>query len=300
MIRIFLVFVLLITGTTAFSQEKVVLQGRITADSLNTSSVNIINLTQKSGTTHNASGGFAIEVREQDTLLFSSVQYEVLEIIITQEILEGKYLEIELSESINELDEVQISNISLTGNLQQDLSRITTFSQTDVGIPLSSKPRLTSIQRKLETASAVQTDSKRNPPGLVNVSLDAILNTFNGKIEMLRKARDNEVLENIVLAGMEAFPVAFFVEELELPEEHIKNFVYYCAENPNFRSLLADGKQLELLEYYQKKALQFKEQRINRQGKILKLNLDWKERGSIFHSNYIPGGDSFNWTIYWC
>ena len=81
---------------------------------------------------------------------------------------------------------------------------------------------------------------------------------------MLRKARQNEVMTSIVQTGINAFPFKYYLKQLDLPESQITNFVYYCAENPNFKHLPADENQLELLEFYQEKAVLFLEQRMGK------------------------------------
>ena len=246
-------------SASAFSQENTLLKGKIHADSsLTDTYINIINLTQKTGTVNAPSGNFEIEVTVNDSLLFSSVQYEPVKVRISEEVLEIGFLNIWLKENVNKLAEVRISDIDLTGNLTQDLSNIPTFTQADMGFAMSDKPLPTSIERKLYTASGVQ------KTGLVNMSLDGILNTFNGKIEMLRKAKENQELDNLVIAGMNALPEKFFMLDLEIPQSEIKNFVYFCTETSYFRSLLRKEKLLELIEFYQRKAPVFLEERMGK------------------------------------
>ena len=156
-------------------QEQIKLKGIIKADSLNGSAINIINLSQKTGTTNSEAGLFEIEVKVNDTLQFSSIQYESIVVVITPVILSEQFLEIHLRENINQLNEVKISDITLTGNLKEDISQVETFSQKDIGFPHSTKKPLTPIERKLISARA-------GP-------LITLLNTLNGRIEMLRRKK---------------------------------------------------------------------------------------------------------------
>lgn len=260
MTRSFLFFILLLLSLSGYSQ-RTLLNGEILTHNGETSSINIINLTSELGTTNNEQGEFKIEVKLSDTLLFSSVQYEPREIIITQEVLEMPFLQVHLEEKIDELKEVTISDISLSGNLSTDLENIPTLTQADLGFPMSDRPRPTSIERKLKTASNVSTTSKENPPGLLNVSLDGILNRINGKTEMLQKAAANEDLSQMVDAGIAALPVTFFTG-LEIALDRIRDFVYFCAEDQKFQTLLFETKRLELTEFYILKAPQFIKDRI--------------------------------------
>lgn len=261
MIRYLTCIFVIFFGLSASGQERVLLRGEILTPDDNTTSINIINLTSQKGTTNTPDGEFQIGVRNRDTLVFSSVQYIMREVIITEELLQKPFLTVLLVEKIDELEEVNISDISLSGNLATDITNIPTLTQADLGFPMSDVPRPTSIERKLKTASNVSTTSRENPPGMFNVSLDGILNRINGKTEMLQKAAANEDLSQIVDAGVAAFPSSFFID-LAIPEERIRDFVYFCAENSGFRSLLAEAKRLELVEFYLLKAPEFIKERL--------------------------------------
>lgn len=257
----YLIALALLLYFSAFGQERKLLTGRIITQDQENSFINIINLSSKSGTTNNSKGEFEISVSKEDTLLFSSVQYESREIIITEEVLKMAFLPVLLVEKIDELKEVTLSDINLSGNLANDLEYIPTLTQADLGFPMSDKPKLTSIERKLKTASNVSTSSKYNPPGMVNVSLDGIINRFNGKTEMLRKAAANEDLSQVVDEGVAALPVSFF-SDLGIPKDRHRDFVYFCAEDESFSALLPEAKRLELVEFYLIKATQFLKERL--------------------------------------
>ncbi len=237
------------------------MQGKILTPEEEISAINIINLTSERGTTNNKSGGFEIEVAVNDTLLFSSVQYELREIVVTKEVLKKAFLTVLLVEKIDELNEVSISDIDLSGNLATDIENIPTLTQADLGFPMNDFPRPTSIERKLKTASNVSTSSRYNPPGNLNVSLDGIINSINGKTAMLQKAAANEDLSQTVDAGVAALPLSFFTD-LDIPEDRIRDFVYFCAEDRRFYSLLPEAKRFELVEFYQAKAPEFIKERL--------------------------------------
>ncbi|GHA39851.1 hypothetical protein GCM10007103_21570 [Salinimicrobium marinum] len=239
----------LLSHAFAFSQETKLLQGKIHADSsLTDVYINIINLSGETGTVNAPSGNFEIDVAVNDSLLFSSVQYEPVKIKVSEEIFERGFLNIWLKENVNELAEVQISNIDLTGNLSTDLSNIQIFDQSTVGIAFSTSKHMAPVERHLSTA-------KSSP-------LIYLLNTLNGDLKMLKKARNNELLAMMADKGMGTMPIEFYTEDLKLPEHEIINFVYFCTESPEYESLLADPKRLELIEFYKEKAPEFIENRM--------------------------------------
>lgn len=239
-----LFFLCLLWSSFLFSQEKIILKGRVTSDSLNLPDINIINLNQETGTISTIIGKFKIRVKKNDTLLFSSVQHENKKIIITSEILENEFLDVELEENINELAEVQISNINLSGNLQQDLTQVEIFDQAEIGFPLSSAKPRTYIERKLDLA--------------YGGPVITLINTLNGRIKMLKKARSNEVLDDLIDKAVKAVPEEFFIEKLKIPKYEIENFVHFCSNSSNFKILVSEERKLELIELFKRKAAEFK------------------------------------------
>ncbi len=237
---------LLFVGSMVYSQDITSLNGKIIAPSLDGTAINILNLTQESGTTNLPSGEFEIAVRPGDTLLFSSLIFNDLEVKITAEILEKGYLEVTLTEKLNELNEVMISNINLSGNLRNDLSNIPTFNQADVGFPL--KRTLSPLERKLHR--------------IRSTALSSAYNFLSGKTKDLKEYEKIEKLQKVIKEGVQAVPKTFFTEHLEIPAEHIINFVYFCAENPNFYKLLESNRAFDLAAYYEKKAPVFLDERV--------------------------------------
>ena len=143
---VFILFVSFISFSVD-AQQREPLEGKILADSLNGAAINILNLSSGMGTTNNEAGDFQIAVRVENTLYFSSIQYETREIVISEDLLKKGFLGVMLKEKLNELDEVNISNITLEGNLNTDLDKIYTFTQADIGFPMSHVPKPTSIER---------------------------------------------------------------------------------------------------------------------------------------------------------
>ncbi|MGB8705590.1 MAG: carboxypeptidase-like regulatory domain-containing protein, partial [Gillisia sp.] len=86
--------------SSAFAQETIQLKGKIIADSIQGSSINIVNLSNFSGTTNASDGSFEIKASVNDTLFFSSVQFKKKQVIVSPEIFGKGFLEIQLEENI--------------------------------------------------------------------------------------------------------------------------------------------------------------------------------------------------------
>ena len=85
------------------------------------SNIHVINTSRGNAEVTDINGLFEISVSIGEKLVFSSVQYEKYELIITENIFSSKEITIYLKGFVNELDEVIVTNNSLTGNLKTDL-----------------------------------------------------------------------------------------------------------------------------------------------------------------------------------
>lgn len=235
--------------TSSYSQEGILLQGKIHTDSLEDSSIHIININSQAGTTNSSLGNFEIRVRENDILLFSSVQFKNEEIVITKEIIDEGFLNVNLTSLVNELEEVKISDIKLSGNLARDLPSLETINKYNLGVPLSTKPPPTQEDRRLYTAT-------HSAGGIV--SFDLILNVISGRLKKLKNEKEIGDFRRLVYRAIEFLPPSFYSEELGLNEEEVINFVYFCAENEIFQALVRSENQLAVIEFYQNNILAFR------------------------------------------
>ena len=233
-----IIFLFLFINLQGYGQETIQLKGRIIADSLDGASIHIINLNKDSGAASSPTGNFEIPVSIFDTVSFSSIQFEKLEILITRQIMQEGYLLVELTERTNVLEEVYISNHNLTGNLKVDIYNISIFDQSQLGFAIT-KP-LTIGERRLKSAKS----------GAVN----HFFNYLSGNTTNLENIIKIENQKGVAQKGMEAFTKAGFINNLDIPENQILDFIYYSMENPNFHILLKPERGLELIEYYQMKA----------------------------------------------
>lgn len=229
-----------------YSQQKIILEGRIVTDSVESSRINILNITRNTGTTNSDSGEFKIEVQEKDTLVFSSVQYEKVQIEISEENIKNKFLIVELTDKVIDLNEVIVNKIDLTGNLSKDIEKFKTYDLYK-GIPTSKIPRLTPIGRQLFTAR--------------DGDIDPLLNRISGRMQMLEKANENEQLTMHVQKGIDVVENSFFTDILQIPNEEIINFVFYCARRPLYKELILNNNFLELIDLYKEMAPAFKKNR---------------------------------------
>lgn len=135
----FFIMLLLFVDNELFSQEVKLLEGQIIVDTISPANIHVVNLDLEQGTTSNTSGAFKIYVEVGNRLLFSSVQFENKEIVISQTDVDSSKIKVKLFPARNELDEVQISDLKLSGYLDSDLSKIKYFDREKYGIPYPKK-----------------------------------------------------------------------------------------------------------------------------------------------------------------
>lgn len=241
---------ILCVGSVYSQTEKI--QGLIKADSLTGYAINIVNYTKKIGTTNDDKGHFTIPSSVGDSIIFSSVQYEIVTLKVTQEHLENPNLEIRLKSVVQQLDLIRLSNVELSGNLNKDTKNIEVqpfVSNRTLGLPFRDRPQPTQAERRLHTATS-------SAGGIV--ALDPILNMISGRLKKLKRIKAIEDQKKTVTQGEKAFEQSFFIEHLGVPEDLITDFLYYCSEERGYEDLINTSNKLPLLEFLEKKAKDYK------------------------------------------
>ncbi|WP_108867107.1 hypothetical protein [Aquimarina aquimarini] len=243
----FIRFLFIIISIHSFGQSEL-LKGKIVADSLQGYAINIVNFTKEIGATNEDNGFFEISASVGDSIVFSSVQYQTKTIIVAQNHLQEEINTIVLHPRVQKLEEVKVSTIELTGNIDRDIGVVELDPFVDnqvLGLPFSDKPQPTVAERRIYTARS----------GI----LDLPINYLSGKLKKLKRIKALEDLDAVVQRGEITFNTTFFVDELRLPEDLITDFMYYCAKDEYFIDLLENSKRLTLVEFFQKKVKPYKE-----------------------------------------
>ena len=244
------------------SQEIVMLDGKVISDSTSTVNIHIVNLNLEKGTTTDIKGNFSIYARVGDTLLFSSVQFENRKVVLSLKDFEKSFLMVKLYSARNELQEVQLTDLKLSGHLDKDLSRVKIFDRQKYGIPYPEK-KLTQTERKLYTADAGMENKWNYLFVLLGapMPLDPLMNEINGRTKYLKKLDAQDKLQLRVQKGISLLGRDFFITELDIPENEVENFVYYCAGYSEYEKLLDSPDMLKLIEYYKSKRQNFNDLR---------------------------------------
>ena len=101
--------IFLLLNIFLFSQERVPIKGKLIYRNINVVAANVVNNTAQTNTITDANGEFDIDVYLNDEIIFSSVQYQIKAVKITDKNLNSKRLVVSINEKITELEEVVIT-----------------------------------------------------------------------------------------------------------------------------------------------------------------------------------------------
>jgi len=247
----------------SYAQESSVLKGKVEANSRDIEKIHVININLEEGTVTNKNGDFQISANEKDSLYVSSVQFENKTVVVTREMIEKGSLIIKLQDKMNELAEVMIDDIKLSGYLANDIGRI---SVTEV----ETKHRLQNDLNKF-----LQKDKELNPYGTPNpvggIRIDKVAGAVMDRLSKNSDKPKSFSPKQLANKSIQIVGHEFFRENLELNENEICNFVYFCTEDSRFQRLVINNNAFVLIEYFQTRIDDFRDMRgtaLNDTGQI--------------------------------
>jgi hypothetical protein len=221
--------------------------------------IHIINKTAKVFTITNKLGDFTITGKLNDTIVFSSVQHKLKEVIISKQIISTKAMYVVLEEQINELDEVLVGKI-LTGDLMSDIKNTDgdpPINFYDVGIPGYTGKPATQSERRLAEASEFSPSLNGNSMGAGGaISILPIINAITGRTKMLKNRVDIEKREALMRSVKARLSKEFFTVN-HLKEDLIMDFFYFCADDEHFIEQCDNKTDIEVLSFLKIKYAQY-------------------------------------------
>lgn len=226
-----LLFISCSLGLTAQEDERVLLRGKVLYRNSNVPNQNVINSTAERATITNENGEFAIFVKLNDQLVFTSVNYQIEVIEITSQILANNRLVVEVTEKVTALDEVVVSPENQEEFLELKNEEFKEYQyETDQTADIEN--------------IALDPTVRGMRDGLNFVNIFRALNSlFTGeKAEERPSLQLSDVLRQI-------YEEEFFLVDLKLKKEEIQPFLYYCDEKMPTPALLRKDNEFELLEF---------------------------------------------------
>jgi len=233
--------------------------GKVTSKS-DIENIHVINNTAQEFSVTDKNGEFKISVKLSDTIVFSSIQYKLKEVIVTRQMIENKAVLVKLDEQINVLDEVVVGKI-LTGNLLNDINNMDgdgPINFYDVGIPGYTGKIATQTERRLSEASGFKPSLGSSGFGLGgSVGFTPIINAITGRTKKLKnrvKLEEKTVLMERIKRKLSK---DFFASN-PLEEDLRMDFFYFCSDDVNFLESCKNASDFKVLLFLRMKYKQYK------------------------------------------
>lgn len=217
--KLFYIIILLITFP-ALSQERQTLPGRIVAGSNGVKDVYVINKTAGAEAKTDSKGYFNLSAKAGDALIIYSSKIIVREFALNQESFKTSPFVITVNYNAEELDEVVIDKY---GKINSE----------SLGLVPKGQKRYTVAERRVHTASAMTL-------GTI-ISIDPLINAISGRTKMLKRALETEKLEFAIEGMRGVYNEDEIMEKYKIPEEYVRGFLYYLAENKEFTAAIKSG-----------------------------------------------------------
>jgi len=232
--------------------------GKVTSKS-DVENIHVINSTAQEFSVTDKNGEFKIPVKLRDTIVFSSIQYKLKEVIVTRQMIENKAVLVKLDEQINVLDEVVVGKI-LTGNLLNDINNMDgdgPINFYDVGIPGYTGKIATQTERRLSEASGFKPNLGSSGFGLGgSVGFTPIINAITGRTKKLKnrvKLEEKTVLMERIKRKLSK---DFFASN-PLEEDLRMDFFYFCSDDVNFLKSCKNASDFKVLLFLRMKYKQY-------------------------------------------
>jgi len=229
-LALFLIFIFQLS----FSQDRVLIQGKVIYRNIDVPAANVINNTAQITTITNDNGEFQILAKVDDEIIFSSVQYIIRTVRVNEEIIRNKRLVVQINQRVRELDEVVITPDDTDKFLDLKEEQFKGFDY------LADKS--TRIQNIL-------TDDRQVVNGLNFVNIFRLLST-------LIDSKSEE--EKINISPSEVLPFIleenFFKNVLNLETFQTEDFLSKLDSDENLKKLILEKNQFLIIDYLLKEA----------------------------------------------
>jgi hypothetical protein len=255
-IKLSVLFVCFIVSTSiAQITSRVMIHGKISAPiGDDVEGVVVYNRSTNKGTITTKEGRFKIGAGINDRIEVVAMQYQHFIILVDKGVMNTKRLNVFLTESVNQLEEVVVTPYDLMGNVSVDVKKIG-FSQSgigDVAEETSSRINDTDYDFRSDELSSLENKvflEDRMINGLNFVTLFKLV--YNTKKTSEKKKHSPDIDVKI----RDLYNDQFFRDYLAIEIDQINDFIFFAEKNGLNSEYFESGKELDLLQFlaYQSK-----------------------------------------------
>ena len=213
---------------------------------LDLETIYVYNKTSGKGILSNFEGNFKLAMRLGDTIIASAMQIDPSELVIKEMHLNDGFITLAIQADMEYLEEVRLSNRSLTGNLDLDMKM------------LSTKPVITSADLGFAVTQNDRTTGERMLSSYTSSPVEFLLAALSGNLKQARQRVELEKYESNRQFFIKRMPTQFYTNNLKIPTDNIPHFIEYCESKEEIGKLISMPID-ELVEFLQKTAVLYKD-----------------------------------------
>ena len=239
MMKQLLLFVFFIHSSfAAICQDRRPLKGQLLYKNTKVVAANVVNNTAQTNTITDSEGAFEIDVLLGDEIIFSSVQYRIRSVKITEDILSKNRLVVSVNENINELKEVVVTTDDVEKFLDLKEEEFKGFDyEKDKSSKLVNKAY---NERQLSDGIDFVNIAKLLARALGNKSSDEQM-----------QMKPSEILPLV-------FEDDFFEVDLDLDKSQVISFLEFIDNRMKTGELLKKDKEFQLIDFLINESKEFK------------------------------------------
>ena len=211
-IKKYIQIVLLLLFQFGVSQNDSIIKGKIVVVNNYNDGVTIVNISNKTNTISGNGGYFIIKAKVNDTLLFSSLHFDVIKLKITATDFGQDLLFVKMTPRSKLIEKVIITNQ-------------TVITAESLGLVPKGQKRYTVAERRMKSSGG-------------GIGIGGLINLFTGYGKELKRNLEIEKKEMLIEKIRNQFDKAYFVTTLQIPENYIDGFLYYIGEDKKSHEIL--------------------------------------------------------------
>jgi len=256
--KIALIIMFLATlSTIAQTTQRVKIKGTVLVpENDDKEGITVYNSSSNQGTITDVSGAFTLAVQVNDRVVFSAIQYNNVIVIIDEGIVENQQLRLELTEDIQQLNDVVVRPYDLSGNIRVDANSVETYS----GVTFTDQT-IAELERENEIKPDELTSA--NNVALRGFNFQNGINFVNIFKLAFQKRDQYKVNKNAIAPDVDSeirsmYNDNFFKKNLNISMDNISAFIFYAEQNGLDKELLKKGNELDLIEFLLVQSKSFK------------------------------------------
>lgn len=226
-VSIFMFFGLLVI--TAQDDDRRLLMGKVVYKNIPVANEYVINSTTEKATITNEEGEFSIEVMLGDELVFTAVNFQYKLVKISSEILDNNRLVVTVNEKVTELDEVVITPDDPERFLKVKNEEFKGFEYE--------------IDRESEVDNVAMSDLDQGMQNGIN-----FVNIFRALFKSKEIAPEEGPKLKVSQVLRQVYDDQFFVSDLNIPQDKIDAFLFYCDDQMPATTLLKKENEFQLID----------------------------------------------------